>query len=773
MDTITQDSSEMTALRIFTLSISLLLSIHAFGQLRKANEAYEHHHYREAIALFDKAIRKDLDNDDAITKMAICFWKTNQLPEAEYWFTRASLMNDDPEVKLMYAQVLIANKKYPKASEWLQRYIDAITNEAKIHHAKQLKTWAEALERGAFKSEDCKVIPVSLNSYALDFAPVLHGYKLYFITNRRGVLHRSGEYDPWTNARFTDVFAADRLDENTFGSPARAEAFPQTPFHDGPLCFHPNGEEVYMTVSDFNERKRRFDDANNTRVKIIRLKRQNDQWVRSDELPFVTSNYNTAHPAISADGRYLVFASDMKGGQGAMDLYVCERTDGGEWTDPRALGSHINSAGNEVFPYFHADGSLYFASNWHPGFGGMDLFRASPDIDGWGLPENLGMPLNSARDDFGICFDEDGQSGFISSNRSNDNQDEVLFFKYSSGISIEGEVLDCATRQPLVNVQIELRGANYYRDYAFTDSEGRFAFTVQEQGQFDLLAEKEGYEIDEGCTGISTCSTYGLKEGESVNVQMALASLPDEGYAQNYLCGRVVHGDYGNPLKNCDVHVLSASGEVRSLQTGPSGAFHLPAREGEQYEIVVNRTAFHEFRETIVLEPTEDQCHEIEIALQSDRSEIPPPLTLDVEVDTGVVIELYHVYFDRNKASLRSDAVEDLETFYDLLQEYPGMRGELMAHTDSRASATYNLELSQRRAEAVRAYLVEKGISPDRLIAKGYGEQFLINHCADGVECTEEQHQRNRRVEFRVIGVKESGELKSSEGQQFSEEIDR
>jgi outer membrane protein OmpA-like peptidoglycan-associated protein/tetratricopeptide (TPR) repeat protein len=757
-------------LRIYIVLGFILLSVASSAQLHKANEAYEHHHYREAIAWFDKAIRKDLDNAEAITKMAICFWKTNQLPEAEYWFTRAALMNDDPEVKLKYAQVLIANKKYMKASEWLTRYMDAITNEEKIHHAHQLKTWAEALERGAFKSEDCKMIPVSINSYALDFAPVLHGYKLYFITNRRGVLHRSGEYDPWTNARFTDVFSADRLDENTFGEPARAEEFPQTPFHDGPLCFHPNGKEVYMTVSDFNERKRRFDDANNTRVKIVRFTKQDETWVRGEELSFVSSNYNTAHPAVSPDGRFLVFASDMKGGQGAMDLYVCERQDGGTWGTPKALGTHINSAGNEVFPYFHIDGSLYFSSNWHPGFGGMDLFRAAPDENGWGLPENLGMPLNSARDDFGICFDESGESGFLSSNRGNANEDEVLFFKYNSGITIEGMVVDCATQEPVVNTRIELRGTNYYRDYAFTDSEGRFQFTVQEQGQFDLLAEKEGYEIDEGCPGVATCSTFGLSEGESVQLQMALAKLPEEGVAQVYLCGRIMHADYGNPLKNCDVHVLSASSEVRSLKTGPSGAFHLPVREGEQYEVVVSRTAFHEFRQELTIAPTADQCHAIDILLEADRSEIPPPLTLDVEVDTGVVIELYHVYFDRNKSTLREDAIEDLDTFYDLLRQYPGMRGELMAHTDSRASAGYNLELSQKRAEAVRDYLIERGIDADRLVARGYGEQQLINHCADGVECTEEQHQRNRRVEFRVIGI-DADELKSSEGQRFSEEV--
>ncbi len=141
------------------------------------------------------------------------------------------------------------------------------------------------------------------------------------------------------------------------------------------------------------------------------------------------------------------------------------------------------------------------------------------------------------------------------------------------------------------------------------------------------------------------------------------------------------------------------------------------------------------------------------IALNPDQLKIPEPLRLDVKVEKGLVLELYHVYFDLASAALREDALPDLETFYQLMVMHPGVRGEIMAHTDARAAADYNLDLSQRRAESVFHYLVNRGIAPERLIAKGYGETQPVNHCVDGVECTEEQHQRNRRVEFRILEV--------------------
>ncbi|MDG1262610.1 MAG: OmpA family protein [Flavobacteriales bacterium] len=740
------------------------------AQLKRAEQAFEHHHYEEAIELFNQAIRKDLDNDEAITKMAICYWKTNQLPEAEYWFTRAALMNDDVEVKLQYSQVLIANEKYELAVKWLDKYMAVQTNEDKLHYANQLHAWAGALANGAFQEKDCKVQPVALNSKELDFAPVHFGEKLYFITNRKGVEHKSGEYDPWTNGRFTDVFYAMVNEDGTVSEPLPSPDIPLGPYHEGPICFSPDGKELYMTTSDIDDNKRYYDDFNNTRVKVVRLRKNSDgMWKRTTDLSFYSSDYNTAHPAVSPDGKMLVYASDKPGGQGKMDLYYCKRNSTGGWGKSTPFGAHINTNGNEVFPSFDKDGTLYFSSNHHAGFGGMDIFQIQREGDNWSLPKNMGKPINSARDDFGITFGEDNNSGYFTSNRNTGNKDDVLYFKRTYGIRIEGQVIDCASQEPIENVQVELTGKDYYRDFAFTNGEGWFSFVVQSQGDFELTAFHDRFITDEGCTGTAHCNTFGLKEGQKTTLNLALSPEPAAQITASYLCGNVKHGKYGNPLSEVDVHLVAPDGEVVSIQTAGLGSFYMLASEGETYELIVNKKAFNEFRVPLEIAIADDQCHSVEVMLEPDLLSIPPPLTLDVKVEKGMILELYHIYFDSNASEVRDDATPDLETFYELLIKYPSIKGEVMAHTDSKASFDYNMQLSQERANNVMAYLVGRGIDPSRLQAVGYGETKLINHCSDGKECTEEQHQRNRRVEFRVIDVDETLDFISQEDTKYEE----
>jgi len=776
-DTITQDSFKPNFMKFRSALLILGLvgvTYSCQAQLKKANDAFEHHHYEEAIELFNQVIRKDLDNDLAITKMAVCYWKTNQLPEAEYWFTRAALMNDDVEVKLQYSQVLIANEKYELAVKWLEKYMAVQTDEDKLHYANQLLAWAGALSNGAFQEKDCKVQPTSFNTEDLDFAPTIHGDQVYFVTNRKGVVKKSGEYDPWTNGRFTDVYSATIGEGDVFGEAKPVTEIPLTPYHEGPICFSPDGKELYMTASDIEDNKRYYDEENNTRVKIVRLKMDAEgNWKKTAPLGIYSNQYNTAHPAISPDGQTMVFASDKPGGRGKMDLYFCKRTASGNWGEAQVFGAHINTRGNEVFPSFDPDGTLYFSSNFHAGFGGLDIFQVHLEASDWSLPENLGRPINSARDDFGITIEKEGNSGFFTSNRNTENKDDVLYFKRIYGIRIEGQVVNCASHEIIENAKIELRGKDHYRDFAFTNGEGRFSFVVQAQGDFELIASHNRFVQDGGCSGIQHCNTFGLIEGQRTEVTMALSPESAAYSALSYLCGNVKHGKYGNPLSGVDVHLVASDGEVVSIQTAGLGSFFMVASEGETYELVVSKPAFNEFRVPLEIRIEKDQCHSVEINLDPDLASIPPPITLDMKIEKGMVIELYHIYFDSNSAEVREDAVPDLETFYNLLLMHPSMRGEVMAHTDAKAGFEYNLNLSQERADNVMAYLIGRGINPNRLEAVGYGESKLINHCADGIVCSEEQHQRNRRVEFRVLDIKETVGFMSQENTRYEEDIDR
>ncbi len=737
-------------LLVFLLTAGMV----SHAQMKRADQAFRHHNYPEAIELYRQAIRRDLDNDLAITRMAISLWRTNQLQQAEYWFTRAALMNDDPEVKLMYAQVLIANEKYAIAETWLGRYIEAQTDDEKAHHAKQLMAWAGGLAAGADLSHDLRVVPAPINSTDLDFAPVVHKGKLYFTTNRKGVVKRSGDYDPWTGQRFTDVYEATRLGENEFSEPVPAFGILATPAHEGPLVFSADGRELFLTTSDADERRRNVDPTNNTRVRIRHFLRDPDGgWKPSQPLPFVSSDYNTSHPALTHDGTTLVFASDRQGSIGGMDLFKVTRDAAGNWGSPEALPAHINTRGNEVFPYLATNGDLYFASNWHPGFGGLDLFHCVWDGAEWGLPQNMGRPINGSGDDFGLWLDEDGNSGFFSSNRNADQNDAILFFKRMVGVRIEGRLIDCTNQNPIANAKIELRGEHHYRDVAFTDGEGRFSFMTEPDQNYQLVTQHERFHADETCDGMAAVDTQGLENGHRVALTLAMAPRTPPNHTFSYLCGTVVNARYGNPLQGALLTLSGENGSVREVNTSGEGRFFIPAAAGETYELKLERRGFLPRTESVTIVSHDDQCHSIEVQLEPDDTAVPAPLSLDLKVEKGMVVELYHIYFDLASADLRADAFDDLETFYELLTRYPGMRGEIMAHTDARGDAAANLALSQRRADAVLQFLTQRGIDAERLTATGYGEQFPVNDCIDGVPCTESQHERNRRVEFRIVDL--------------------
>ena len=740
---------------IGSILLGLLLSTAVSSQVKKANEAFDHHHYDEAIELYNTVIRKDLDNDLAITNLAICYWKTDQYSLAEYWFTRAAFMNDDPQVKLWYSQLLISNEKYESAAEWLRKYAAAITDPDLVKQAEKMANYCTAIGRGGVSSYDCEVFPVSINSPDLEFGPVIWGDMLLFTSNREGTTSRNDEDDPWTHSRFTDLFMAPRTGKNQFGKVSLFEPAMLTTYHEGPAVFSPAGDLMILTKSDVEDKKRRYDASRNTRLKLVEVRRDaNGIWNQFTELPFSSSEYNTAHGAITPDGNWLLFSSDMEGGFGGMDLYKCMRNADGSWGSPQNLGKHINTMGNELFPVIHSDNTLYLASDLHLGFGGLDIYKCAWNGDEWSAPNNLGSPINSSKDDFSIVFDADGESGFFCSNRNVSNKDDLLFFQFSSNIIVEGTVIDCSTREPIANAEVKLNGANHYTDIAFTGENGKFTFGLPINGDYELEAIIEGFTASSSCSNTELVATDDLNEGDRLRVKLALTPSYNREFSNSYVCGRVTNSRYGNPLANAKINLMNqCTGETTQAETDYTGSYFLPVQSGCDYILVTSKDNFSNSQTSFKAETQNTDCFEMNLALNLIGDELPPLLNEAVVVRKGMVLELFHIYFDRDEYFLRSDAMQDLETLHEILVKYPSMKGEVIAHTDSRANKTYNLQLSNRRANSVVDWLIEQGISADRLTALGYGESNLKNNCSDGIDCTETQHERNRRVEFRVTDL--------------------
>ena len=376
--------------------------------------------------------------------------------------------------------------------------------------------------------------------------------------------------------------------------------------------------------------------------------------------PYNSDNFSVGHPAISADGTKLIFSSNMPGGSGQSDLYISERING-EWQKPINLGAEINTFGNEVFPFLANDSTLFFSSDGHEGYGGLDIFESNMVNGKWTTPWNLKLPLNSPYDDFSIVFNRNLTDGFFSSNRPGGlGSDDIYVFR------------------------------KYHR-------------------------------------------TPGVQVPEKPKEVIPLIS------------GLVKDKKTLAPLDSATVFLLNKqTGEVLVLKTNRDGYFEAPIVKGVTYIAKAMKSNYFDDCLSIII-PTDEA---------SVKIKTPKDLLLDkYALNKTFVIE--NIYYDLDKWFIRDDAKPSLNKLVGLLNQYP-INVEIGSHTDSRASAKYNIQLSQKRADAAVKYLISKGIDAKRLTYKGYGETMLINRCADGVKCTEAEHQANRRTEFKITSINTS-----------------
>jgi outer membrane protein OmpA-like peptidoglycan-associated protein len=381
-------------------------------------------------------------------------------------------------------------------------------------------------------------------------------------------------------------------------------------------------------------------------------------------------------PAFSQDGRTLYFASNRKGGYGGTDLYSAQMDSRGRFTRVRNLGPEINTPGDELFPYIAEDAKLYFASDAHPGYGGLDLFVVKR-ANGKTQIENLGQPMNSSDDDFGIFLFKPDR-GFFASNRSGGKGDDDIY--------------------TFVNEDPNLKVVNYYlQGVAYT-------------------------------------------EDKDQNRQI---------------------------LPNAKVSLLDAKGDLmQDYTTGNDGKFLFRVYENEDYNLVGETDGYLIKRQNYTMKGKSVDPNSLK--------ELITTITLDTlivldRIELNKIFVLDNIYYNYNKSDIRPDAAKELDKLVQLLVDNPEIKIELGSHTDSVDTDDYNQRLSQRRAESAVAYIVQHGIAPDRLVAKGYGESKPIarNTNPDGTD-NPVGRQKNRRTEFKILEV--SSRTKPIQDEEVDEE---
>lgn len=606
----------------------------------------------------------------------------------------------------------------------------------------------------------------SINSPNLEFSPTFYQNGIVFATSQKS--------DEPSGKNYFELFYADR-DEK--GLPIKAEDFflrIDAQAHEGPVTFSRDGQEIYFT------RKKPKAGTKGSSLKIYQATRTNNDWNSVKELSFNADAYSNFHPSISTDGQRLYFSSDMPGGMGGTDIWMVEKR-GITWSKPINLGPEVNTPKNEVYPFIHNSGNLFFSSNGFNGAGGLDIYMVNFDVGPSGTVVNLGEPFNTEADDMGLILNPEGIKGFFTSSRnSGKGNDDIYMFEAPEGIwgkTVPGmlpasiSMTEKGSGDPVEGVEIRIfeKTADGYFDnraelyegvlspaeqkkgtYAFnmvpkaasafgeadgrSDEMGEASYSFFGEREYVLFVSKPGYVNQE-----ISYSTIGYKK--SIPIKIAL-----EKKACSVINGTIRDQETGAPIPDAMINIWNEKdGANVVIQADGAG----------NYSHCLMTDANYSFRgvhpkysgEVSKLTPAETAAAPTDLLLNAASESHYGGIPMDV----GTMIMIPKINYDFSKSGIRRGAVAELDELLKMLALNPSMKIELSAHTDSRGSNRYNERLSNQRAASAKQYLVVRGIAANRITAVGYGENQLLNGCRDKVKCSETQHAENRRLEVKIV----------------------
>lgn len=645
-------------LKISLFGLLLLSGVNAQAQRvaeKKADKEYQTQAYVDAIKIYERIANKGYTNADMLRKLADAYYFNGKLVEANKWYTELfegtyEDKGKEPigsEYYYRYAQTLKSVENYDKSKQMMEQFVKLEANDSRAQLFESNKDFLQKIED---KKELYDIKPLSINTEFSDYgATILNGDLIFTSARNQGDIKSVHE---WTNESFTALYSSTINQDGTFSDPQQFAKEIRSKVNDATAVFTKDGNTMYFTRNNSSEKgKRKNNKDKSSLLKIYKATKGEDGlWGQVLELPFNSDYFNTAHPSLTPDGKWLYFSSDQKGTLGQSDIFRVPIYPNGEYGNVENIGNKVNTSGRETFPFISDDNFLFFASDGHPGLGGLDMFVAKLNVDGSiGQVANMGTPINSPFDDFALYIDSKSHKGFVSSNRTGaSGGDDIYFFKEKPcKQALEGIVYDKITKEPLVNARVIISDALYQQtDTIMTDAKGYYLSQYLDcGGKYRIKAEKEEYN--------------------TVEV----------------------------------VFVVEKAQGVKRVDIG------------------LEKT----------LEP------------------------IKVNDDLFKKLKLNPIYFDFDKSNIRPDAAAELIKVVEVLREYPTMKIDVRSHTDSRGNDAYNLKLSDRRAKSTVEWMVEQGIDRSRITGQGYGEIQLQNKCSNGVPCSVEEHQLNRRSEFIII----------------------
>lgn len=502
------------------LAVALMLhSCAADNAMRKGEKFLAIGEYHDAAEQFKKAYTKTPTKERQLRgqralKMAHCYRHISSTQKAISAYRNAMRYNvaslDD---RLDYARLLLKNGEYKRALAEFELLNDSMPNNVLVRNgllsAKMAPKWKE-------QGSDYTVKKMTeFNSRRADYCPVLAGDqwdRLYFSSTRNDAL--GDELSGITGAKPGDIFFSDKDDKGKWSKPQTIESGLNTEYDEGACCLSPDGSTMYLTQCLSDASYPRF-------AQIVTAQRSDASWGKTTPLLITNDTLSAyAHPAVSPDGEWLYFVSDMPGGKGGLDIWRMRLTANGP-VGVENLGEPINTPGDEMFPTFRPNGDFYFSSDGHPGFGGLDIFIATVGEDGKYHLSHPGYPLNSQGDDFGMTFQGQLNQGFFSSNRGDGRGWDHVYSFYNPEIvqTIRGWIYE-QDGYELTAGEARIVGTDGTNLRLGVRGDGSFEYVVKPGVDYIILAMCDGFLNHKEEIHVDS-----VKESKVYDLQFPLASI--------------------------------------------------------------------------------------------------------------------------------------------------------------------------------------------------------------------------------------------------------
>ncbi|MFY8136647.1 MAG: OmpA family protein [Flavobacteriales bacterium] len=707
---------------LLTSIISLFFGILANGQvateLEKGDKAFDDMLYDEALYFYEVANEQQPNDPDITRRIAALYRRIGiQISSTEWYKKTIDLGSTEPEDILYYAEGLKSLSQYDEAIKWYSIYNQKKPNDTRaISHIRDKEYFLELFADSS--KYEIKKLKINNSDPVIGLTQLTRDKYLISAIN---IDQLTDDDDKLSFSSYLDIFEVTVDDEFELNNPKALSANINGKYHDGPVFYSPWDQTIYITRNNIKKNKAVIDKKGSVNTKIYSSKFNNGDWSAVEELSFNNDAFSNAHACVSSDGQAMFFSSNRDGGFGGMDLYVSRKV-GDVWGEPSNLGPNVNTEGNEMFPFLSSIGTLYFASDGHAGLGGLDIFFSEEYNGTYLSPLNMGAPINGNSDDFSLLYDDAADRGYFCSNRAGRGNDDIFFFQFKTlqqmllagniftenkSVSLEGE-----------NVQMKNLDSNEISEVKL-NAEGEFQFIV--------------------------------KPGE--NVEISLVDHP-------LVVSEKPLFAYNVPKVIVDPYLNIGTKEVKLIKpiehTGPLSLYKQPEQKPDIAEVPKKdvkakpevKNDIKKQPETTVKENEKEPVTDEKKPLEKKPESAYDNATSIIDLNAS---SIQNIIFDFSKSFIPEDQKNTLDQIATLLKEDPTTMILVKTFCDARGSKTFNENLSMSRAMSVQGYLMKKGIAKNRIKTEWFGEEQPVNGCIDGVPCTKEEHEVNRRAEFKIV----------------------